>query len=81
MVIFGWRRTMKELATVFAQCRSCGMQGWQRIYRVISWFTLFFLPVLPLWVARKSFCNTCGRQWKLSKEEADALVAHAAQRA
>jgi len=52
MVIFGWRQTMKELATVYAQCRSCGMQGWQRIYRIISWFTLFFVPVLPLFVSQ-----------------------------
>jgi hypothetical protein len=65
---------MKELATVYAQCRSCGMQGWQRIYRVISWFTLFFVPVLPLFVSRKSFCGTCGRSWKLTKDEADALA-------
>ena len=54
MVIFGCRQTVKELATLMAQCRTCGMQGWQRIYRVISWFTLFFLPVLPLWVSRRS---------------------------
>ena len=79
MIIFGWRQTVKELATVFTQCRSCGMQGWQRIYRMISWFTLFFIPVLPLYLSRKAMCGTCGRQWKLTKAEADALTAHAAQ--
>ena len=77
MVIFGYKQTVKELAVFMAQCRNCGMQGWQRLYRVISWFTLFFLPVLPLWVSRKSVCGTCGTKQKLTKAEADTFLAHA----
>ena len=81
MIIFGYRQTVKELATLMTQCRNCGMQGWHRLYRVISWFTLFFIPVLPTWVSRKAVCGTCGLQWKLTKTEADALIAHSGQRA
>ncbi|GAA0936148.1 zinc-ribbon domain-containing protein [Virgisporangium ochraceum] len=78
MILFGYRQSVKELARLMMQCRSCGMQGWQVVYRVLTWFTLFFIPVLPLWVSRKQQCGTCGITQKVSKEEADAMVAHAA---
>jgi hypothetical protein len=53
------------------------MQSWQVVYRVLSWFTLFFIPVLPLWISRKVQCGTCGVTQKLTKPEADQLVAQA----
>ena len=77
MIIFGYRQTMRELGTLVMRCRHCGMQGWHRIYRLISWFTLFFVPVLPVWVSRVAFCGTCGLKAKLSKAEADALLPRA----
>jgi hypothetical protein len=77
MIIFGWKPTVKELAALFTRCRSCGMQGWQRIYRTMTWFTLFFLPVLPLMVSRAVICGTCGTRTRLTRAESDALVAQA----
>lgn len=77
MILFGYKQTVKELARVMAQCRNCGMQGWQVVFRVLNWFTLFFIPVLPLWISRKVQCGTCGTVQKLSKADADAMVAHA----
>jgi hypothetical protein len=80
MILFGYRQTVKELARFMAQCRSCGMQGWQVVFRVLTWFTLFFIPVLPLWLSRKQQCGTCGVALKISKEEADRAIAHAGHR-
>jgi hypothetical protein len=77
MILFGYRQTVKELARLMAQCRLCGMQSWLVVYRVLTWFTLFFIPVLPLWISRKAQCGTCGQTQKLSKADAEAMVAHA----
>jgi hypothetical protein len=77
MVIFGWRQTAKELAAMMMQCRRCGMPGWQHVVRTITWFTLFFLPVLPLWFSWKAICGTCGNKQKISKGDADQMVAQA----
>ena len=78
MVIFGWRQTVRELATLMMVCRLCGMQGWQRVFRRITWFTLFFVPLSPVWVSWGAQCGTCGKQHKFSKAQADELVAQAA---
>lgn len=81
MIIFGYRQTVKELATLITQCRKCGTQGWHRVYRLISWFTLFFIPVLPVWIKRSALCGTCGQKWTLTTAEAETLIAHSGQRA
>ena len=77
MVIFGWKQKAKELAALMMQCRNCGMPGWQHVLRTMTWFTLFFLPVLPLWVSYQSVCGTCGAKAKLSKADADAMISQA----
>lgn len=76
MILFGYRQTVKEQARFMSQCRNCNMQGWQVVVRVLTWFTLFFIPVLPLWISRKQQCGTCGTVTKISKEEADRAIAH-----
>lgn len=78
MILFGYKQTVKELARVQGQCPSCHMQSWLVGFRVLSWFTLFFIPVLPLWISRKMQCGTCGVTQKISKEQADQMVAHTA---
>jgi hypothetical protein len=41
------------------------------------WFTVFFLPVLPLRVSGAMVCGRCGVNSQLTKAEAQALVARA----
>jgi hypothetical protein len=77
MVIFGWKQTVRELGALFTYCHSCGLRGWQRIYQKMLWFTVFFLPVLPLRVSGAMVCGMCGVNSQLTKAEAQALVARA----
>jgi hypothetical protein len=80
MVVFGWRQTAKQLATMMMQCRHCGMQGRQHVFRTITWFTLFWVPVLPLHFGWKMVCGTCGGKTKITKAQADAFAAQAPAR-
>lgn len=77
LIIFGIRRKAYRLATVFALCRLCGTPAAQVVSRVRTFFSLFFVPVIPLGSTYRSTCSLCGRTLKITKEEADQLVAHA----
>lgn len=77
LVIFGIKRKAYRLATVFALCRLCGSPAAQVVSRVRTYFSLFFVPVIPLGSTYRSTCSLCGRTVKVTKEDAEQLVAHA----
>ncbi len=74
-VIFGIRRLGKVLATLSYVCGNCGQAAAHRIYTRWTFFSLFFLPVLPL--GRKQYhsqCIGCGAERKLTRQEAELIV-------
>jgi hypothetical protein len=75
--IFGIRRKASRLATVFAVCSLCHTPAAQAVTRVRTFFTLFFVPLIPLGSRYRTTCTFCGRSVKITKEGADHLVASA----
>src|SRR4051794_37545108 len=75
MIIFGTRSTLAVLAMVLLQCQRCGMPANQRVQRLRLWFTLFFIPVIPLRSTYFMTCAYCGSDSKMRKEDADRLAA------
>ena len=76
-IIFGIRRKAYRLATVFAVCRVCSSTAAQAIVKVRAFFTLFFVPLVPLNSTYRVTCTLCGQTSKVTKDEADQAVAHA----
>lgn len=76
LVIFGIRRKAYRLVTVFGLCRLCGTPAAQVVTRVRTFFSLFFIPVVPLGSTYRSTCTMCGRTVKITKEDAEQLVLH-----
>ena len=74
IVIFGIRRRASRLATVFALCRVCGSPAAQAITRVRTFFSLFFVLVVPLGSTYRSTCTLCGRTVKITREEAEQVA-------
>jgi len=74
LFIFGVRRKAYRLATIFALCTLCQTPAAQVITRVRMFFTLFFIPLVPLGSKYRSTCTLCGRSVKIDKEAADRLV-------
>jgi hypothetical protein len=80
-IIFGIKRLKRRLATVFALCSQCRSPAAQVVVRVSTWFSLFFIPVIPLGQKYISTCTLCGQSIKLDKTQALHLVATAQQAA
>lgn len=75
--IFGIRRRASRLATVFAVCSLCHTPAAQAVTRVRTFFTLFFVPLIPLGSRYRTTCTFCGRSVKITRDGADHLVAGA----
>jgi hypothetical protein len=76
-LLFGIRRKAQRLATVFAVCVSCHTPAAQAVTRVRTFFTLFFIPLIPLGTKYRTTCTMCGQSVSITKETADNLVAGA----
>ncbi len=61
MLIFGWGfKTVKRYGKLGNQmCQVCNTEvGWQLV-KVTTWFTLFFIPIIPTSVKRMLICTKC----------------------
>jgi zinc-ribbon family len=79
LVIFGIKRLVRRLATMFAVCGQCGSPAAQVIVRRSTWFSLFFIPVIPLGSKYSSTCTLCGTATRLDKDQALHMVELAQQ--
>lgn len=73
MIIFGFRSFVKTLAMLTLVCDHCHNPAAHRIVQRSRWFTLFFIPVIPLGFSRFSICTFCGVTRKITKQEAERL--------
>ena len=77
LLIFGVRRRGYRMVNVFAMCGVCHTPAAQAVTRVRTFFTFFFIPLIPLGSKYRSTCTLCGGTISLTKEQAEAAVASA----
>ena len=75
MIIFGFRSFVKTLGMLTLVCRRCGNPAAHRVAQRSRWFTLFFIPLIPLGFQRYTVCAFCGTTQKIAKDEAQQLLA------
>jgi zinc-ribbon family len=69
MILFGWgRRTVKHQGQISQTCPHCHNTGWFNVVTVRTWFTLFFIPVIPYKVRHVMMCTNCGFTVELDAE-------------
>jgi hypothetical protein len=79
MLIFGWgRRTRNVEATIARPCERCTQSQVFNLERIRTWFTLFFIPVIPYETEHWLLCAECRCGFKLTQEEYDGLKAELA---
>jgi hypothetical protein len=80
LIIFGRRRRGYRMAHVLAMCGRCHSPATQAVVRIKTFFTLFFVPLIPLGTKYRSTCTNCSATIELSRDQADqALVTMAQQ--
>lgn len=58
--LFGFRRTAKPLGQLDRTCTKCVRPTVHTALEQKRWFTLFFIPVIPLGSSQIVRCNVCG---------------------
>jgi hypothetical protein len=66
LIIFGWRVRFKTVAQGVFFCPSCGGDRHYSLQQARRWFTLFFIPVIPLGHVGDQFvhCDTCRQDYQ-----------------
>lgn len=79
MLIFGWGRKSRTVeATLARQCDRCGRSEMFRLEKIRTWFTLFFIPVIPYDTQYWLLCSECRSGQKLSRAEYDQIISELA---
>ena len=84
MIIFGWgRRTNTNFGpTVPLKCAHCNNNSYWQLHRTRTWFTLFFVPVIPYENKHYLICEICSRGVILpgaNVDKAKELAGHTAR--
>lgn len=77
IIIFGIRRLRKSMGAVRLRCANCGMSPLV-LFRVSTWFALFFIPLIPLSFRHHAACPNCKRVDVVSKADIERARAQEA---
>ena len=81
-IIWGFKKTTKELGFVgYYHCSRCNNDGNWQLMKIVSWFTLFFIPLIPYHTEYYVYCPICHSATRVSKEEAKQIMAKQQQMA
>jgi hypothetical protein len=75
--LFGVRTKAKAIGQTERPCAKCARTTMQTAVESQRWFTLFFIPVIPLGSSCVVRCNVCGLTLKGSPELKDQLSSRA----
>jgi hypothetical protein len=79
IILFGFRRKSSRLATIFVMCAHCHTPAAHALTRSRRYFTLFFIPLIPLGTKYFTTCTMCGHVTQITKEGADQYLASVTQ--
>jgi hypothetical protein len=69
VVIYGWVRQPVLLAWKNDLCAACAMTGSHAVVHAVTWISLFFLPILPIWSSHQLICGNCGTSRNLGRRQ------------
>jgi hypothetical protein len=71
MIIYGWgRTTTKQYGPAMAmRCDNCNNETWYHFIRRRTWFTLFFIPIIPYSSKHLLVCQVCNAGIEMTGEK------------
>ena len=69
--LFGWghRTTNEQGPTIPIECPNCSNQTWLHLLSYRTWFTLFFIPIIPYESKNLLLCPVCTKGVELSGDQ------------
>ncbi|WP_406237182.1 hypothetical protein [Nocardia sp. NBC_01009] len=80
MLIWGWRRTVQQLAMLTLVCGNCHNPAAHALRKLVTKFTLFFIPLFALKTKHTVQCTWCGAESEVPHQRVPELL-HQAQTA
>jgi hypothetical protein len=74
LFIFGTRRTVRQLAMVVLTCANCHRTAANAVLKMVTKFTLFFIPLFPVRTRYATQCTACGYSATIDKGQAQQLA-------
>lgn len=76
LIVYGTRTTKKNMGSIERQnhCGCCGNMSHHEKWRMIDWFTLYWIPLIPYRFRYFQVCPHCQNAFKLTREEAKERV-------
>ncbi|MDR1003300.1 MAG: zinc ribbon domain-containing protein [Oscillospiraceae bacterium] len=75
-IIWGSRIMRKALAQVgYFTCPNCHNASAHALVRMRTWFTLFFIPIFPIFSRYYVVCPVCGASVQVDRKERDRILA------
>jgi zinc-ribbon family len=75
--LFGMRTKAKAIAQQERACTKCVRPTMHALVETKKWFTLFFIPVIPLGGSLFARCGVCGLSTKCASDAKDQISANA----
>src|SRR5579863_10254162 len=73
IIIFGVRRMRKRLGAVLLMCRQCQRPCAHPIVQIKTWFSLFFIPIIPMGTKFFTVCTFCSATTPIDRAQAEQL--------
>jgi hypothetical protein len=73
LIIFGLRRSVAQLAMLTLVCPRCHTSCAHPLTRVVTKFSLFFVPLFPVRSEHYVQCTYCGASSRLNRDRAEDL--------
>jgi len=77
MLIWGWQKRVYTLAMITLVCGRCGNPAAHALRRLVTKFTLFFIPLFPLSTKHFLECTWCGASSPIAVPQIPDLLARA----
>lgn len=77
MLIWGWQKRLHTLAMITLVCGRCGNPAAHALRKLVTKFTLFFIPLFPLSTKHFLECTWCGASSPVAVPQIPDLLARA----
>lgn len=77
MLIWGWQRRVHTLAMITLVCVNCGNPAAHALRKLVTKFTLFFIPLFPLSTKHYLECTWCGISSNVPAQHINDLLGRA----